>query len=124
MAKLKRVPQELCEKTTDLIDAISLASNITEDPHVDSNLWIWSEDLPTNGGFLLPNSQIYKILKKESKEWIYLNNKWGRIEDGKVWRKWWKKIWGPDLTRRQTFPVANMCQQPLYPRERTIGKGG
>lgn len=79
--KLQRLLQWLCDLTQDFLVNISLATNITWNAKLDANIWVWSDDTPIDGGFLLSNAQIYVLLQQKSTKWIHLNNKWQSEEN-------------------------------------------
>lgn len=75
MHRLRSIPRWLCDLTMDFLSEIAQAFNISWEEQLDSNLWQWSDNTPTNGGFLLSNSQIYNLMRTKSTEWEYLNKK-------------------------------------------------
>lgn len=97
---IKEHPLWLWDLTTEFVDAISQASNISWDLQLDPDLWVWSDNTPIDNNFLLSNAQLYDLLSKKSIEWTYLNKKWGRADTETQWKKRWKQLWGFDLTRR------------------------
>lgn len=80
MQRLRNIPLWLRDLTSDFLSTISQASNISWEAQLDPYLWVWSDDTPTNGSFLLSNAQLYELLRKKPIEWVYLNtNGEGRI---------------------------------------------
>lgn len=63
MQRLRSIPQWLRDLTQSFPDCISQAFGITWSHQVDPDIWVWSNNSPTNGGFLLPNAQIYELLQ-------------------------------------------------------------
>lgn len=123
MARLRSVPQWLRDLTSKFLVAITQATGITRSTQINSDLWSWSNNSPTNGGFTLPNSQVYALLQKKSKELMHLNTKWGRTDDKASWNKRWKKLWGLDLTKKAKIWL--ICSNGLFTQERAqkLGRG-
>lgn len=71
------VPIELKDITIHLIDSLQETSGILAGNMIDFDLWSWSNDLPTNGGFSLTNQQTYLLLEEQN-EWVTLNSYWKR----------------------------------------------
>lgn len=114
MSRLRSIPPWLHDLISEFLEAISTTEGITWNRQVEPKLWCWSNDMPTDGGFILSNSKIYSLLLQVSKEWEYLNKKWDQIDSEKTWSKRWKMIWGSDLTRQSNIFIWKICMNGLF----------
>lgn len=92
MTRLRGMPQWICNLTTEFLEMIAQAEKITWDSQIDPNLWCWSNEIPMDGGFLLPNAKVYSLLLHVLTKWEYLNKKWVQVDTKVAWRKWWKNL--------------------------------
>lgn len=125
MQRLRNIPQWIRDLTFDFLIAISQASNISWDEQLNSDLWVCSDNTPTNGSFLLSNAQLYDLLRKKPIEWTNFNQKWGRMDSETQWKKRWRQLWGIDLTRRLKHFSWQICIVSLFTQEQAqkIGRG-
>lgn len=123
MRRLRSIPQWLRDLTQEFLSEIAQALNISWEAQLDSDLWQWSDDTPTDGGFLLSNAQIYDLLRTKSTEWEYINKKWKRLDSESHWTIRWKKFWGTDLSRRSKHFLWQICVGGLFTQERALKLG-
>lgn len=100
MARVRGITPELRALTAQFLIVIQEANTVIEEKLTDPDIWRWSNDLPTNGRFMLINQQTYLLLLKEYSERQTLNTRWGRSDIEQIWTKRWKIVWGSDLTRQ------------------------
>lgn len=77
-----------------VLESLQEAKSVTLDKVADPDLWAQVNETPTNGRFMLRNRQTYPLLLIESKEWMNLNECWGR-QDTKKHGKTPRKRCGP-----------------------------
>lgn len=80
------------ELTTQFLIAIQEASSLMDEKPMDPDIWAWSNDLRTNGGFALTDQKTYLLLLEEHAKWQMLNMRWGRKNFEEIWPKRWKRI--------------------------------
>lgn len=124
MAPIRGIPQWLKDLTFKFLEAIMQAKNLSWNAPIDPDVWVWSNDIPTHGGFLLPNAKIYALILQVSIEWQHLNHKWQRTDEENIWKQRWKRLWGSDLTQRAKTFLWYICKNGLFTQERAqkIGK--
>lgn len=86
MLRVRGVPQWLRNLTSKFLEAITSAKHLAWNAPIDLDLWIWSNDIPIDGGFLLPNAKNYALTLQVSTEWEYLNHEWGRTDAEDTWK--------------------------------------
>lgn len=120
MYRLQGIPEWLRELTSEFIEAITKPKSLAWNAPIDPDLWIWSNDIPMDGGFLLPNAKIYALMLQISAEWEYLNTKWRKMDVEDTWKHRWKGLWGSNLTRRSKTFLWKICKNGPFTQERAL----
>lgn len=94
------IPENMRMLTTQFLQSMYEATQTMEESPTNPDLWSWANEVPTNGSFALSNRQTYLLLLEDHNEWKTLNTRWNREDSNITWGKWWKMLWGSDLTRR------------------------
>lgn len=68
---------------------VQTTTSTTEEALKDPDIWVWSNETPTNGGFTLLNKKPYLMILEGQGKWKHLNTRWHWSDIEKTWTTQW-----------------------------------